>query len=90
MEQFKRIRIAAAVFKSIFGGAMKKVYGYIRVSTREQNEDWQFIALLDVGVSKENIYIDKQSGKNFERLQYQKMLRKLKKAICFMSKVSTV
>jgi DNA invertase Pin-like site-specific DNA recombinase len=56
-----------------------RVYGYIRVSTREQNEDRQLIALRRAGVPRENIYIDKQSGKDFDRPQYKKLLRKLKK-----------
>ncbi len=55
----------------------KKIYGYIRVSTKEQNEDRQRIALLEVGVSEKNIYMDKMSGKNFERPQYKKLLHKL-------------
>ena len=54
-------------------------YGYIRVSTREQNEDRQVIALQEAGVAEENIYMDKQSGKDFDRPQYKKLLRKLKK-----------
>ena len=54
-------------------------YGYIRVSTREQNEDRQVIALHEVGVPEKNIYMDKQSGKDFNRLQYKKLLRKMKK-----------
>ncbi len=54
-----------------------KVYGYMRVSTREQNEDRQRIALLEMGVPQQNIYMDKQSGKDFERPQYKKLLRKL-------------
>ena len=53
------------------------IYGYARVSTREQNEDRQIIALKDMGVPEENIYLDKLSGKNFERPQYKKLLRKL-------------
>ena len=57
----------------------KKVYGYIRVSTREQNEDRQLIALREIGVPEKNIYLDKQSGKDFNRPQYKKLLRKLKK-----------
>ena len=57
----------------------QKIYGYIRVSTREQNEDRQVIALREVGVPERNVYIDKQSGKDFERPQYRKMVRKLKK-----------
>jgi DNA invertase Pin-like site-specific DNA recombinase len=55
------------------------IYGYIRVSTREQNEIRQLISMGDVGVYVENIYIDKQSGKDFDRPQYKKMLRKLRK-----------
>ncbi len=55
------------------------IYGYIRVSTREQNEDRQMIALREVGVSEKLIYMDKRSGKDFERPQYKKLVRKLKK-----------
>ena len=55
------------------------IYGYIRVSTREQNEDRQAIALHEVGVPEKNIYMDKQSGKDFNRPQYKKLLRKMKK-----------
>ena len=55
----------------------KKYLGYMRVSSREQNEDRQRIALLEMGVPKENIYMDKLSGKNFDRPQYKKLLRKL-------------
>ena len=56
-----------------------EVYGYARVSTREQNEERQLIALNEVGVGSKNIYVDKQSGKDFERPQYKKLLRKMKK-----------
>lgn len=55
------------------------IYGYIRVSTREQNEDRQRIALRAVGVEDRNIFLDKQSGMDFDRPCYQKLLRKLKK-----------
>lgn len=55
------------------------IYGYIRVSSRDQNEDRQLIALKEVGVSDKNIYLDKQSGKDFNRPQYKKLLRKMKK-----------
>ena len=58
---------------------MGNVYGYIRVSSREQNEDRQLIALREAGVTEKNIYLDKQSGKDFNRPQYRKLLRKLKK-----------
>lgn len=55
------------------------VYGYICVSSKDQKEDRQQIALKEVGVELQNIYVDKQSGKDFNRPQYKKMLRKLKK-----------
>ena len=54
------------------------VYGYVRVSTREQNEDRQCIALRDAGVDGKRVFLDKQSGKDFDRPQYQRLLRKLK------------
>ena len=57
----------------------QKVYGYVRVSTREQHEDRQIAALLEMGVPKENIFIDKLSGKDMERPQYKKLIGKLRK-----------
>ncbi|HIT60630.1 MAG TPA: recombinase family protein [Candidatus Fimousia stercorigallinarum] len=57
---------------------MTVTYGYIRVSSRDQNEDRQMDALQSL-VTKKNIYIDKQSGKDFDRPQYKKLVRKLKK-----------
>ena len=57
---------------------MANIYGYIRVSTREQNEDRQLIALRDVAVPERNIYLDKQSGKDFQRPSYKKLVKKLK------------
>lgn len=53
-------------------------YGYARVSTKEQNEQRQIIALMAFGVSGKCIYVDKQSGRDFERPQYQRLVRKLK------------
>lgn len=58
---------------------MRNVYGYIRVSSRDQNEDRQMIALKEVDVIEKNIFMDKQSGKDFNRPQYRKLLRKMKK-----------
>ena len=58
---------------------MNNVYGYVRVSTREQNEDRQMIAMKEQSVPAKNLFVDKQSGKDFERPQYQRMVRKLKK-----------
>lgn len=53
-------------------------YGYARVSTREQNEQRQLIALREFGVENSRIYVDKQSGKNFERTQYQQLLHQVR------------
>lgn len=55
-----------------------KVYGYIRVSTREQNIERQMISLLDAGIRKKDIYVDKQSGKNFQRPAYKKMMAQVR------------
>lgn len=56
----------------------QKVYGYVRVSTKEQNEDRQVEAMLELGIPKERIFIDKQSGKDFNRAEYQTLKRMLK------------
>lgn len=53
------------------------IYGYIRVSTREQNEDRQRIALHELGLTDRQIFLDKQSGKDFDRPQYRRLLKKL-------------
>ena len=58
---------------------MGQIYGYIRVSTREQREDRQRDALLARGVAERHIYIDRQSGKDFARPQYQALVRRMKK-----------
>lgn len=55
------------------------VYGYIRVSTKEQNEERQVIALRENGVTENHIFMDKQSGKDFDRPQYQIMIQKMKR-----------
>ena len=55
-----------------------RIFGYIRVSTKEQNEARQRIAMLDFGVSQKNIYLDKQSGKDFQRPEYIRLMKKLK------------
>lgn len=54
-----------------------KKYGYIRVSSRDQNIERQMLALLDEEVTRQNIYIDKQSGKDFQRPAYAKMMRRV-------------
>ena len=58
---------------------MGNVYGYIRVSTKDQNEDRQFIALREMSVPEKNIFLDKQSGKDFKRPMYIRMLKRMKK-----------
>lgn len=58
---------------------MTAIYGYIRVSSHDQNEDRQMIALRELEIPEKNIFMDKQSGKNFNRPQYKKMVRKMKK-----------
>ncbi len=57
---------------------MTNIYGYVRVSSTDQNEDRQIIALSVCEIPKKNIYMDKQSGKDFDRPQYKKLTRKLK------------
>ena len=56
-----------------------EVYGYVRVSSTDQNEDRQMIALRQKNIAERNIYIDKLSGKDFNRPSYKKLIRKLKK-----------
>lgn len=56
----------------------RQVYGYIRVSSTDQNEDRQLIALREKAVPEKHIYIDKQSGKDFNRPQYKKLVKRLK------------
>lgn len=55
----------------------KQIFGYVRVSSSDQNEDRQVMALRELGIPIKNIYVDKMSGKNFERPQYKRLLRKL-------------
>ncbi len=61
-------------------------YGYVRVSTQKQKTDRQIIELLESGLEKRKIYIDKQSGKDFNRENYQKLKRKLKCGDCIFIK----
>lgn len=56
----------------------EKRYGYVRVSSKDQNEDRQILAMREFGIEKSDIYLDKQSGKDFDRPQYKRLLRKLK------------
>lgn len=55
-----------------------EVFGYARGSSQDQNEDRQIISSQEIGVEKRYIYVDKQSGKDFDRPQYKRLMRKLK------------
>ncbi len=57
---------------------MTNIYGYVRVSSTDQNEDRQLMALSEKNIPQRNIYIDKQSGKDFERPQYKRLVKRLK------------
>lgn len=54
-------------------------YGYIRVSSKDQCEDRQWLALKQFDIPRKNIYVDKVSGKNFDRPQYNRLVKRLKK-----------
>lgn len=58
---------------------MMSIYGYIRVSSHDQNEDRQILSLKDLPIPKGNIFMDKQSGKDFERPAYRSMVRKMRR-----------
>ena len=53
-------------------------YGYVRVSTRDQNEARQLIAMRELPITDKNLFVEKQSGKSFDRPQYKKLVKKLK------------
>ena len=57
---------------------MSKIYGYVRVSSADQNEDRQMIAMKETGVPTENVFIDKRSGKDFDRPNYKRLVRRLR------------
>lgn len=61
------------------GEVILAAYGYIRVSSKDQNEDRQLLALRELDIPERNIFIEKQSGKDFERPQYRKMVRRFKR-----------
>ena len=54
------------------------IYGYVRVSSQDQNEDRQMLALREIGVAPKCIFVDKQSGKDFERPQYRRLIKRLR------------
>ena len=56
----------------------RQTYGYVRVSSRDQNEARQLLAMRQFGVAEERMYLDRQSGKDFNRPQYRRLVRRLK------------
>lgn len=62
----------------------ENLYGYIRVSSKDQHTDRQKLALLRYGIREENLFSDRQSGKDFDRPQYKRLLRKLKPYDCIV------
>ncbi|MCM1500841.1 MAG: recombinase family protein [Clostridium sp.] len=58
---------------------MDRIYGYVRVSARDQNEDRQMVAMKELNIPMANIFVDKQSGKDFERPQYKRLIKRLGK-----------
>ncbi len=74
------IKVSSKIVVSIIGGnsMSQKTYGYIRVSTKEQNEDRQRIAMREFGILDRHVFMDKQSGKDFERPGYKRLIKKLK------------
>ena len=64
-------------------------YGYVRVSGKSQNEERQLYAMEKAGIARERLYIDKQSGKDFNRPEYQRLLRKLREGDRSLSRAST-
>ncbi len=67
-------------------GCENLIYGYIRVSTRDQNTDRQLIALKEYGIKPENILTDKMSGKDFNRPAYRRLLKRIHKGDCLVIK----
>ena len=67
----------------------KRIYGYIRVSTKEQNIDRQCISMQEFGVPSQNIYIDRQSGKDFDRPAYQQMVSSLRPGDTLVMNIKT-
>ncbi len=55
-----------------------KQYAYVRVSTKDHNPERQIAAMRELGIAEKNIYIDKMSGKDFDRTEYRKLIKRLK------------
>ena len=71
-------QLAYCRLSSFMGGNMSGEFGYVRVSCTDQNEERQMIALRENGIQNRNIYMDKMSGKDFNRPEYKKLVKKLR------------
>jgi DNA invertase Pin-like site-specific DNA recombinase len=71
------VELATSKFEGS-GNTMAQTFGYVRVSSREQNEERQLVAMRSFGIADKHILIDKQSGKDFDRPAYRRLLKKLK------------
>lgn len=71
--------------QNVWEGSMSELYGYVRISSVDQNEDRQMIELQKVGIAEDYIFVDKQSGKDFDRPQYQEMVKKIREGDYSMS-----
>ena len=78
----RAIKVSSKIILSVMGGndMSQNMYGYIRVSSKDQNEDRQRIAMREFGVQDCRVFMDKQSGKDFERPGYQTLMRRIKPA----------
>lgn len=74
------------VIENIRGGDIMKTYGYVRISTKDQNPERQLKALLERGIDKSKIFIDYESGKDFNRPSYKKLVNKIKEGDCVIIK----
>lgn len=70
--------ICIMFFDIVLQEAYMDKYGYVRVSSKDQNIDRQVVALLEMGIGKKDLFIDRQSGKDFDRKEYKRLIRKLK------------
>lgn len=68
---------------------MPQIFGYVRVSARDQNAQRQLIALEPYKIPGKNLYLDQASGKNFDRPAYQRLLKRIREGTSFTSRAST-
>ena len=74
------------VIENSKGGDAMSLYGYVRISSKDQNPDRQLDALIERGVETKSIFVDYESGKDFNRPQYKRLIKKLRKDDCLIIK----